>query len=138
MRFLISESCYIRGAYHQCQPGSKVILELPDTIPGPDGPVANPHISLRWQPLDRTAQEAQIRVHRPQDNPMSGETEHAQLGSRELDAEWTGKPVVGEPGPMPDRDGKPVPVRVVVHEEVEAPLVPQPPLKPQDSNPLGA
>jgi hypothetical protein len=139
MRFLISESCYIRGAYHQCQPGAKAILELPDTVPGPEGrPVPNPHISLRWQPLDATAQEAQVRVHQPQVNAMSGETERVQWGSRELDDEWTGKPIVPAPGPQPDRDGKLAPPRVIVHDEAEAPLVPQPPLKPQESNPLGA
>jgi hypothetical protein len=137
MRFLISESCYIEGAYHPCAPGSKVVIAVPVSVMGPEGPVPFPHVSLRWQPMDAAAQAAQIRVHAPQVNPMTGEVERALHGSRQIEEAWTGKPIVGMPPLVPDKDGKMVPVKQIDHEEAEAPLVRQPPLRTQDEEPLG-
>jgi hypothetical protein len=137
MRFLISESCYIEGAYHPCVPGSKVVITLPVRVATPQGMVPFPHVSLRWQPMDAAAQEAQVRIHRPQVNPLSGEVERALMGSRQIKEAWAGKPIVGMPPPSIDKDGRSVAVREIDHLESEAPLVRQPPLRPQDEEPLG-
>jgi len=137
MRFVITESCYIGGAYHPCPPGTKAVIAVPVMVAGPEGLVPFPHVSLRWQPMDAAAQAAQIRIHQPQVNPLTGEVERAVHGSRQIEEAWAGRPIVGMPAPSADKDGRVVPVREIDHEETEAPLVRQPPLRAQDEEPLG-